>query len=61
MNKSKEQLIHDVAVRLFENAGKLKYGTASATLTVHEGRVVSMSYEMKETLREREEVSNDNQ
>ena len=53
---SKEQVIHKVAVRLFENAGKLTYGTVSATLTVHEGRVRNVCHETKETIREREEV-----
>jgi hypothetical protein len=57
MNK-KEQAIHKVAIRLFENVGKLNYGTVSATLIVHEGRVVTMCHEIKETIREREEVQN---
>jgi len=54
-----EQFIHKVAVRLLENAGKLTYGTVSATLTVHEGRVRNVCHETRETLREREEVENE--
>jgi len=56
---SKEQIIHKVAVRLLENAGKLTYGTVSATLIVHEGRVRNVCHETKETLREREEVEDE--
>ena len=57
MKTDKEQLIHEVAVRLFENAGKLKYGEASATLVVHEGRIKKTCHETKETIRESEEVN----
>jgi hypothetical protein len=55
---NKEQVINKVAIYLFENAEKLKhgYGTVSATLTVHEGNVVSVCHEIKETIRKREEI-----
>jgi len=53
---SKEQVINKVTIRLLENVGKLNYGTVSATLTVHEGKVVSVCHEIKETIRKREEV-----
>jgi len=55
---NKEQVINKVAICLFENAGKLNhgYGTVSATLTVHEGKVVSVCHEIKETIRKREEI-----
>jgi DNA-directed RNA polymerase specialized sigma24 family protein len=56
MNKNKEQLIYNVAVRLFENAGKLKYGEATATLIVHEGKIKKTYHETRETIRECEEV-----
>jgi hypothetical protein len=59
MNKDKEQVIHKVTIRLFENAGKLNHGTVSVTLTVHEGRVVSVCHETKETIRKREEIQNE--
>ncbi|MDR2941208.1 MAG: hypothetical protein LBV17_01260 [Treponema sp.] len=51
-----EQVIKKVASCLFENAEKLKHGTVSVTLTVHEGRVVTVCHELKETIRKREEV-----
>jgi hypothetical protein len=56
---SKEQVVQAVAVRLIESAGKLSYGTVSAILTVHEGRVVVVCHEIKETIRERKEVKHD--
>ena len=55
---NKEQIINKVAISLLEYAGKLKYGTVSATLIVHEGRVSSVCHEVKETIRKREEVKN---
>jgi hypothetical protein len=55
----KEQVIHKVAVRLFENARKLNHGTVSTTLTIFEGKVVSVCHETKETIRKREEVNNE--
>jgi hypothetical protein len=56
---NREQVINKVAIRLFENAGKLSHGTVSATLTVHEGKVVTVCHEIKETIRKREEVQNE--
>jgi hypothetical protein len=58
---NKEQVINKVAICLSENTEKLAhgYGTVSATLTVHEGKVVSVCHEIKETIRKREEVKND--
>ena len=56
---NKEQVINKVAISLFENAGKLRHGTVSATLTVHEGRVVAVCHEIKETIRKREEVEDE--
>jgi DNA-directed RNA polymerase specialized sigma24 family protein len=56
---NKEQVIHKAAVRLFENAGKLKYGEASVTLIVHEGRIKKTCHETRETIRECEEVQNE--
>jgi hypothetical protein len=53
---NKEHVINKVAICLFENAGKLRHGTVSATLTVHEGKVVTVYHEVKETIRKREEV-----
>jgi hypothetical protein len=48
-----EQIINTVVIRLVENAGKIQYGNVSATLTIHEGRVVSICHEVKETVREK--------
>jgi hypothetical protein len=56
---NKELVINKVVISLFENAGKLSHGTVSATLTVHEGRVVTVCHEIKEVVRKREEVQNE--
>jgi len=56
---NKKQVINKVVINLFENAGKLSHGTVSATLTVHEGRVVTVCHEVKEVVRKREEVQNE--
>jgi hypothetical protein len=51
--------IDAVTRHLVENAGRLRYGTVSAVLRIHEGRVVSIYYETNETLKEREGVYNE--
>jgi len=56
---NKERVINKVAINLFENAGKLSHGTVSATLTVHEGKVVTVCHEVKEVVRKREEVQDE--
>jgi len=55
---NKEQIIKKVAISLLEDTEKLNgsYGTVSTTLTVHEGKVVSVCREIKETIRKREEI-----
>ena len=56
---NKEQVIHNIAIRLFENTGKLNHGTVSVILTVHEGRVATVCHEIKDIIRKREEVKNE--
>jgi len=58
-DSNKEQFINKVVIRLFENVEKLKHGTVSAILTIHEGRLVAVCHEIKETIRKREEVPNE--
>jgi hypothetical protein len=53
MSKAKLQ---EIILRLMENAKQLQYGVASASLKVHEGRVVSINYETTECTKKREEV-----
>ena len=45
-----------IAIYLFTHAKQLRYGVVSASLRIHEGRVVSIYYETSECIKEREEV-----
>jgi hypothetical protein len=49
MNTKKAE---DVVSRLLLNAGGLKYGTVSATLKIHDGRVTEVLYATTESTRE---------
>jgi len=51
----KEQKITKIAERLCENATKISYGSVSATLTIHDGRVVDVTHSTTERKREKEE------
>jgi len=56
MNENqKEQKIINIAGRLCENATKIRYGSVSATLTIHDGRVVDVTHSTTESTREQQE------
>jgi len=55
----KEQIIKKVAIPLLEYIEGLNYGKVSATLTVHEGRVVNVCHEINQIIRKRKEVQDD--
>jgi len=48
--------IDSIVNYLTTNAKLLKYGFVSATLQIHDGRLVNINYETKVTIKEREEV-----
>jgi len=50
-----EQNITNIAERLCENAAKIRYGTVSAILRIHNGRVVDITHSTTESKREKEE------
>jgi len=50
----KEQKITKIAERLCENATKIRYGSVSATLRIHDGRVLDVTHSMTENTREQE-------
>jgi hypothetical protein len=50
------QKIDAITAYLLENAGRLKFGTVSVTLKIHENRVVSISHETMECQREKEVI-----
>ena len=51
MNSEKAAVI---VKRLLSNAEGLKYGSASATVKIHDGRVVEVAYTTTESTREAE-------
>ena len=53
MSKAKADSITNY---LIANAKQLKYGSVTASLRIHNGRVVSINYETTECTKEREEI-----
>jgi hypothetical protein len=49
MNKQKTQLM---ITKLMNNAANLRYGSASVTVKLHDGRVVQVTYSTQEHTRE---------
>jgi hypothetical protein len=49
-----EQHIIKIAERICENAAKIRYGSSSVTLNIHNGRVVDVTYSTTENTREQE-------
>ena len=52
-NQAKENII-SIAERLCENAAKIRYGSVSTTLNIHNGRVVDVTHSTTESRREQE-------
>jgi hypothetical protein len=52
MKQSKAQ---DIVIRLLTLASEVRYGSVSASLKLHDGRVVSVSYSTTEQTREYEQ------
>jgi hypothetical protein len=48
---NKETLPMKIIDRLIEDAKRLRYGTVSVVLKIHEGNVVAVSHEITETTR----------
>ncbi len=53
VNQANENII-SIAERICENAAKIRYGSVSATLNIHDGRVVDVTHSTTESTRERE-------
>ena len=51
MNQTRAEAI---VVRLLENAARLRYGSVSVSLKLHDGRIVTVSYSTTENTREQE-------
>jgi hypothetical protein len=52
MNKTKTM---DMVARLMSNAARVRFGTASVSVKLHEGNVVEVAYSTTENTRERGE------
>jgi hypothetical protein len=53
-NQTKQNIIK-IAERICENATKIRYGSVSATLKIHNGRVIDVTHSTTESTREKEE------
>ena len=51
------QNIINISERLCENASKIRYGSVSATLKIHNGRVVDVTHSTTENTRENREIN----
>jgi len=52
--KQSKQKTITIAERLCDNATKIRYGSVSATLKIHNGRVVDVTHSTTESKREQE-------
>ena len=52
--KQTGQHIINIAERICENAAKIRYGSVTATLNIHNGRVVDVTHSTTESTREKE-------
>jgi hypothetical protein len=53
-NQARENII-SIAERICENAAKIHYGSVSATLTIHNGRVIAVTHSTTQNTREQQE------
>jgi hypothetical protein len=54
-NQANKDIIN-IAERIYENVAKIRYGSVSATLKIHNGRVVDVTHSTTESTREQEKV-----
>jgi hypothetical protein len=47
-----KQKAETIAGRLLENAGKVRFGSVSVNLKIHDGRVTGIEYQTAESTRE---------
>jgi hypothetical protein len=52
-NQAKQKIIN-IAERICENAKRIRYGSVSATLKIHNGRVIDVTHSTTESTREQE-------
>jgi len=53
LNQSEERVIR-IAKKLCENVATIRYGSVTATLKIHNGRVVDVTHSTTESKREKE-------
>ena len=54
-NQASQHLIN-IAEQLCENAAKIRFGSVSATLRIHNGRVIDVTHSKTENTREQEKI-----
>ena len=54
--QQEKQNITTITERLCDNASKIRYGSVSATLSIHNGRVVGVTHSTTENTREQEKA-----
>jgi hypothetical protein len=52
-NQAREKIIN-IAERICENVAKIRYGSVSAILKIHNGRVIDVTHSTTESTREQE-------
>ena len=53
-NQTKQKFI-DIAERICENITKIRYGSVSTTIKIHDGRIVDVTHSTTENKREKDE------
>jgi hypothetical protein len=58
-SQTKRQKMLDIAGRLLDAAGKIRYGSAAVNLKIHDGRIVDVIHTKTESIRENAGWSNE--
>ena len=54
VNQNVINIAEQIAERIFENVEKIRYGSVSATLKIHNGRIIDVIHSTTESKREQE-------
>ena len=49
-----EKVLKEISIRIKEDSEKVRYGTVSVSVKIHEGNAVAVSYETTETIKHKE-------
>jgi hypothetical protein len=51
-----EKVLKEISLRIKENSEKVRYGTVSVSVKIHEGHAVVISHEITETTKHKEVI-----